>query len=164
MLINQIPNAVGITHEWIENILYHELGVSKCSTRWVPLVFTLDQMHTSLVISQGNLAVFEANPAGFLTQDKLTTLNQRPNGCSCSGNTRCLPYKEGQYGVIGRKSDSLCLLVWKGIVLIAYIQKGHIINECCDGNLLRQIQRAITLTWPGKLTKGVLLDQDNTPA
>ena len=65
---------VAISRERVENILHKELGMSKVSARWVPRLLTPDQKHTWLVMSQANLAVFEADPDSFLerffTQDE----------------------------------------------------------------------------------------------
>ena len=53
--------AVGISCERVENIFHKELGMLKVSTRWVPHLLTPDQEHTRLIVSQANLAVFEAD-------------------------------------------------------------------------------------------------------
>ena len=52
----------------------------------------------------------------------------------------------------------------KGIVFIDYLQKGKTINGEYYAKLLRELQQAIKSKWPGKLTKGVLLHQDNALA
>ena len=52
----------------------------------------------------------------------------------------------------------------KGIVFIYYLQKGKTINGEYYAKLLRELRRAIKSKRPGKLTKGVLLHQDNAPA
>ena len=52
----------------------------------------------------------------------------------------------------------------KGIVFINYLQKGKTINGEYYAKLLRELRQAIKSKRPGKLTKGVLLHQDNAPA
>ena len=52
----------------------------------------------------------------------------------------------------------------KGIAFMDYLQKGKIINGEYYAKLLRELQQAIKSKQPEKLTKGVLLHQDNTPA
>ncbi|KAM9359101.1 uncharacterized protein gal3st2 [Symphorus nematophorus] len=63
----------------------------------------------------------------------------------------------------GKVMDSI---FWdaKDIVLIDYLQKGQTINGECYANLLRQLRKAIKTKRPGKLTKGVLIHQDDAPA
>ena len=52
----------------------------------------------------------------------------------------------------------------KSIVFIDYLQKGKTINGEYYAELLRELRQAIKSKRPGKLTKGVLLHQDNAPA
>ena len=52
----------------------------------------------------------------------------------------------------------------KGIVFIDYLQKGKTINGEYYAKLLRELRQAIKSKQPGKLTKGVLLHQDNASA
>ena len=66
LTVNQIANTVGISRERLGNILHKELDMSKVSARWVPRLLTSDLKHTRLVMSQANLAVFEADPVSFI--------------------------------------------------------------------------------------------------
>ena len=66
--------------------------------------------------------------------------------------------KQGQCGAINRKGDGLLVL---GCV---DFQKSKTINGENYPNVLRQLQKAIKSTLPGKLTKGVLFHQDNVSA
>ena len=52
----------------------------------------------------------------------------------------------------------------KGIVFIDYLQKGKIINGEYYAKLLRELRQGIKSKRPGKLTKSVLLHQDNARA
>ena len=52
----------------------------------------------------------------------------------------------------------------EGIVFINYLQKCKSINEEYFAKLLRELRQAIKSKQPGKLTKDVLLHQDNVPA
>ena len=66
LTVNHIVNFMSISRERVENILHKELGVSKVSARWLPLLLTPDQMLTRLVMSEANLAMFKADPDGFV--------------------------------------------------------------------------------------------------
>ena len=68
LTVIQIANTVGISLERVENILHNELRMSKVSPRWVP------RLLTRLTLSQANLAIFEADQAGFL--DRFLTQNE----------------------------------------------------------------------------------------
>ena len=68
--------------------------------------------------------------------------------------------------VVSSAGKVMASIFWdaKGIVLINYLQKGKTINGEYYAKLLRELQQAIKPKRPGKLTKGVLLHQDNAPA
>ena len=116
LTINQIAD-VAICRERVKNILHKELGMSKVSAQWVPLLLIPDQKHTRLVMSQANLAVLRQIQTVFLNVSlpKMNvgsiTLKQRPNNNRCNGHTTL---KEGQGGVVCRKGDGLRLLECKG--------------------------------------------------
>ena len=66
LIVDQIANTVGTSHEREENILHNELGMSKVSSGWVPLLLSSDQQLARLSLSQANLAIFEADQTSFL--------------------------------------------------------------------------------------------------
>ena len=68
--------------------------------------------------------------------------------------------------VVSYAGKVMAYVFWdaKGIVFINYLQKGKTINGEYYVKLLRELGPAIKLKRPGKLTKGVLLHQDNAPA
>ena len=66
LTISHLANVISISRERVENILHNELGMSKVSARWVPRLLTPDQKLTKLVMSETNLARFEADPDRFV--------------------------------------------------------------------------------------------------
>ena len=72
--------------------------------------------------------------------------------------------KEGQ--VVPSAGKVTASVFWdaKGILLIDYLQKGKTINRKYYAYLLRQLQKKTKSKRCGKLTKGVLLQQNNLPA
>ena len=62
LTICHLANVMSISRERVENILHNELSMSKVSARWVPRLLIPDQKLTRLVMSEANLARFEANP------------------------------------------------------------------------------------------------------
>ena len=74
LTVNYIANVMNISRERVENILQKELGVSKDSPRWVPRLLTFDQMLTRLVMSESNLAIFEADSDNFV--ERFLTQNE----------------------------------------------------------------------------------------
>ena len=96
LTISHLANVISISRERVENILHNERGMSKVSARWVLRLLTPDQKLTRLVMSEANLARFEADPDRFVERfsPKMNvgsiTLNQRPKGNPCSGSTELL--------------------------------------------------------------------------
>ena len=41
--VREIASALGISSEWVHNILYQHLNMRKLSARWVPRSLTVDQ-------------------------------------------------------------------------------------------------------------------------
>ena len=101
LTISHLANVISISRERVENILRNELDMSKVSARLVPRLLISDQKLTRILMSEANLAIFEANPDRFvecfLTQNECVgsiTLNQRPKG---SGSTQLLLLQRRPY-------------------------------------------------------------------
>ena len=171
LTISHLANVISISRERVENILHNELGMSKVSARWVPRLLTPDQKLTRLVMSEANLARFEVDPdrfvERFLTQDECWVHHFEPEtkrqSMQWKHSTSPAPKKAKVVPSAGKVMTSV---FWdaKGIVFIEYLQKGKTINEEYYAKLLRELRQAIKSKRPGKLTKGVLLHQDNAPA
>ena len=74
LTISHLANVISISREPVENILHNELGMSKVLAQWVLRLLTPDQKLTRLVMSEANLARFEADSHRFVerffTQDE----------------------------------------------------------------------------------------------
>uniref|UniRef100_A0A3Q0RHJ7 Mos1 transposase HTH domain-containing protein n=1 Tax=Amphilophus citrinellus TaxID=61819 RepID=A0A3Q0RHJ7_AMPCI len=160
LTVNQIANAVGISQERVGNILHNKTGMSKVSARWVPRHLTPDQKRTRLVTSQVNLALFEANPDGFLerflAQDECWVHHYEPE-------TKRQSMQWKQPSSPTPEKAKVVSSAGKVMISVFWDAKGHTINGEYYANLLRQLRKAIKSKWPGKLTKGVLFHQDNAP-
>ena len=171
LTISHLANVISISRERVENILHNKLGMSKVSARWVPRILTPDQKFTRPVMSEANLARFEADPdrfdERFLTQDKSWVHHFEPEtkrqSMQCKHSTSPAPKKAK---VVSSAGKVMASVFWdaKGIVFIDYLQKDKTINGEYYAKLLRELRQAIKSKQPGKLTKGVLLHQDNAPA
>ena len=172
LTISHLANVISISHERVENILHNKLGMSKVSTRWVLRLLTPDQKLTRLIMSEANLARFEAADPDrfverFLTQDKCWVHHFQPEtkrqSMQWKHSTSPAPKKAKVVSFAGKMMVSV---FWdaKGIAYIDYLQKGKTINGEYYAKLLRELRQAIKSKKPGKQTKDVLLHQDNAPA
>ena len=132
--------------------------------------FDTDQKLTRLVMSEANLARFESDPdrfvERFLTQDECWLHHFEPEtkrqSMQWKHSTSPAPKK---VKVVSPAGKVMASVFWdaKGIVCIDYLQKGKTINGEYYAKLLRELRQAIKSKRLGKLTKGVLLHQDNAP-
>ena len=99
LTISHLANIISISQEQVENILHNKLGMSKVLAQWVPWLFTPDQKLTRFVMSEANLARFEADLDRFvelfLTQGECWVHHfepetKRPKGNPYSGSTQLL--------------------------------------------------------------------------
>ena len=171
LTISHLANVISISRERVENILHNKLGMSKVSAQWVPWLLTPDQKLTRLVMSEANLARFEADPdrfvERFLTQDECWVHHFEPETKRQSMQWKHSTSPASKKAkVVSSTGKVMASIFWdaKGIVFIDYLQKGKTINGEYYAKLLRELGQAIKSKWPGKLTKGVLLHQDNAPA
>ena len=157
LTISHLANVISISRERVENILHNELGMSKVSARWVLRLLTPDQKFSRLVMSEANLARLEADPDRFLTQDECWVHHFEPETKKQS--------MQWKHSTSAPKAKVMASVFWdaKVIVFIDCLQKGNTINGEYYAKLLRELQ-AIKSKRPGKLTKGVLLHQNNAPA
>ena len=92
------------------------------------------------------------------------SLNRRPKAIHAVEALNFSCSKEGQGGSSAGKVMAFVYWDAKDIVFIDYHQKGKTMNREYYVKLLRELQQVIKSKQSGKLTKGVLLHQDNAPA
>ncbi|KAL7381385.1 hypothetical protein ABVT39_004991 [Epinephelus coioides] len=124
-----------------------------------------------MVMSQENMALFEADPAAFLecflTQDECWVYHFEPETKRQSMQCKHPPSPPPKKAKVVKSAGKVMVSVFwnaKGIEFIDYLQKGQTINGQYYANLLRQQPKGIKTKWPGKLTRRVLFNQDNVPA
>ena len=171
--VNQIyvTYAVGISWERVVTILHNKLSLSKVSAQWVPRLWTFDQKHTRLVMSQANLPLLkQIQPVVLnISSPKMsfgsTTSSQRSNNNPCSGNTSLLPLQRRPrwchrqrrwWPPFSGMQRALCSLIT--------FRKAKSSMGNTMPNYWGKLRKAIMSKRPGKLMKGFLFHQDNAPA
>ena len=118
-------------------------------------------------MSEANLARFEADPdrfvERFLTQGECWVHHFEPETKRQSMQWKHSTSAPKKAKVVSSAGKVMASVFWNaiGIVFIDYLQKGKTINGEYYAKLLKELRQAIKSKWPGKLTKGVLLHQDN---
>ena len=135
MKVLGISENIGISKEYVGDILHEELDKKKLCTRWVPQLLTADQKSKRMKISEQCLERFNKNKTDFvrrfITMDETWIHHYTPEskqqskqwtepGCSAPKKTRSVP-SEGKV---------MASVFWdaKGIFLIDYLEKGKTIT------------------------------------
>ena len=96
-----------------------------------------------------------------------TTLRLKQNNSQSNGNSLTHPHQRRPWLSSWQgKSWRLffCFFGADGVLLLHFLQKGHIVNRQYYTTLLWQLQYNIIAKCCGKLTKGMLFHQDNASA
>jgi hypothetical protein len=75
-----------------------------------------------------------------------------------------IPSEEIQEGAISREDDGFKILDSQGTIMIDYLKQGRTINGTYYADKLRRLRVEIARKRRGKLTEGVLLLHDHSPA
>ena len=154
--------SASLANKW-RTFFNNELSMSKVSARWVPRLLTPDQKLTRLVMSETNLARFEADPdcfvERFFTQDEcwVHPLNQRAKGNPYSGSTQLLLFQRRLRWCHPQEKW------WHPYFRMQKALHAKSMQRKYYATLVRELRQAIKSKRPGKLTKGVLLYQDIAP-
>ena len=146
--VREIADPVGVSKEHEGYILHEELDMKKLCARWVPCLFTADQKHTCMKISEQCLEHFKKNKTDFVHQfiamDETWIYHYTPEskqqskqwteaGCSVPKRTRSVPSA-------GKVMPSV---FWdgEGILFIDYLEKGKTITGEYYSNLLTRLEK-----------------------
>ena len=161
--VEEIAKALGISHGSVSTILHDRLGMRKLTARWVPKSLSDEQMATRASVFSALLKRFKSKEEDFLlrlvTVDETWVHYYEPENKSQSrqwvgpGSPRPKEFKTQQMATV----------FWdtKGVIMLDFLPKKSTITGAYYANLLDQLRNAIREKRRGKLSKGVLLQQDN---
>ena len=162
---------MGIRFGAVQPILTDILGITKVSARWLLRMLTDDQKRTRLNIYRHLLYLYEDDLGDFIqrvvTQDETWVNHFDP--------VSKMQSKQGKHSGSSppKKFKRVCsagkvmaLIFWdsQGVIMIDYIEQGRMINCAYYAGELSRLLQEIARKRRGKLTRGVLLLQDNAPA
>lgn len=166
----QLSALVGVSDTTILRILHDHLGMTKVSARWVPRMLTPLQKQQRVDASEQFLELCGDEPAQILerivTGDETWVHHFEPE----SKQESMQWHKKGtpppkKFKVSESAGKLMATVFWdcEGILLIDYKEKGRSITGEYYAAILEKLKEAIKEKRRGKLTKGVLLLQDNAP-
>ncbi|EYB97676.1 hypothetical protein Y032_0138g2052 [Ancylostoma ceylanicum] len=168
--IAEIMKDLGLSYGTVENILTERLRMSKVTARWVPKTLSAFGKKCRVEHSNEILRWFRNSEEEFLqrvvTGDELWIHHYDPESQEQSrertrpGSPRPVrPRMEPTAGKV------LVTTFWdaEGILLVDYLKENATITGHYYANLLFQLREAIKEKRRGKVTRGILLLQDNAP-
>ena len=165
--VEEIAQELGISHGSVSTILLDRLGMHKLTARWVTKSLSDEQMATGASVCSALLKRFRSKDnfffcvwwlymrLGFIIMSQRIKLSRqwvRP------GSLRPKKFKtQPSAGKV------MATVFWdaKGVIMLDFLPKRSTITGVYYANLLDQLRTAICEKCRGKLSKGVLLQQDN---
>ena len=166
--VEEIAQALGISHGSVSKILHDHLGIRKLTARWVPKSLSDEQMATRASVCSALLKRFRSKGDFLLrlvTVDETWVHYYEPENKAQScrqwvgpGSPRPKKFKMQPSAV-----KVMATVFWdaNGIIMLDFLPKRSTITGVYYANLLDQLRTAIREKRRGKLSKGVFLQQDN---
>ena len=162
--MEEIGQALGISHGSVLTILHDHLGMRKLTAGWVPKSLSNEQMATRASVCSALLKHFRSKDDFLLrlvTVDETWIQYYEPeNKVQWVGPGSLRPKKFKTQPSAGKV---MATVFWnaKGVIMLDFLSKRSTITGVYYANLLDQLRTAIREKRRGKLSKGVLLQQDN---
>lgn len=164
----RLAEITGLSNGTIATIINAYLGLHKVSARWVPRMLTPEQKRERVITSEANLALFNSNPKSFLgrfvTVDETWVHHFDPESKVQSKEWRhrgSPPPRK--FRVQPSAGKIMATIFWdaEGILLIDYLERGQTITGQYYATLITQLRDSIKEKRKGKLSRGILFNQDN---
>lgn len=168
--VREIAEELGVSKDSVDRILRYNLGMSKVAARWVPKMLSPVQKADRVEISSQNLAIIDNDEKGFyrclVTVDETWLHHYDPESKQQSKQWKHFdsppPLK---FRTVASAGKVMATVFWdaEGIIFIDYLAKGRTITGAYYAILLGKLRKALLEKRRGKVTRGVLLLQDNAP-
>lgn len=166
----EIARDVGISKERVHEIIHEHLGMSKVSARWVPRMLTPFDKQRRVECCQAFLDLVkgkeEETISRIVTCDETWIRQWDPESKQESMQWKFKGEKPPRKFKVRPSAGKLMATVFwdvEGILMIDYLPKNTTMNADYYANLLDQLREQIKEKRRGKLSKGVLILQDNAP-
>lgn len=168
--IKEIEREVSISRGSIVSILHDALGLSKVCARWIPRLLTNEQKENRATLSLEMMHIFDRDPNNFrsriVTGDETWIYSYDPETKEMSKQWVEKGSRPPVKAKVVKSAGKTMLTLFfdsEGWLLADFLQKGTTINGLYYANILEQLKEAIKEKRRGKLTKGVILLDDNAP-
>ena len=165
--VEEIAQALGISHGSVSTILHDRLGMRKLTARWVPKSLSDTPVAPRASVCSALLKRFRSKDDFLL---RLVTVDEtwvhyykaenEAQSRQWVGPEFPRPKKFKTQPSVGKV---MATVFWdaKGVIMLDFLPKRSTINGMYYANLLYKLRTAILEKRRGKLSKGILLQQDN---
>ena len=165
--MEEIAQALGISHGSVSTILHDRLSIRKLTARWIPKSLNDEQMATRASVCSALLKRFRSKDDFLL---RLVTVDEtwvhyyepenKDQSRQCVGPGSLRPKK---FKTQPSACKVMATVLWdaKGVIMLDFLPKRSTITEVYYANLLDQLRSVTREKRRGTLSKGVLLQQDN---
>ena len=166
--VEEIGNALHISHGSVSTTLHDGLGMYKLTARWVPKPLSNKQMATRASVYSALLKRFRSKEDDFLS--RLVTVDETWVHYYEPENKAQSPQSVGpgssrpkKFKTIPSAGKVMATVFWdaQGVIMLDFLTKKSTITVAYYANLLDQLRTVIREKRQGKLFKGILPKQDN---
>ena len=166
--VEEIANALHISHGSVSTNLHDRLGMRKLTACWVPKSLSDEQMATRASVCSALFKRFRSKEDDFLS--RLVTVDEtwvhyyEPENKAQSGQwVGPGSPRQKKFKTQSSAGKLMATVFWdaQGVIMLDFLAKKSTITGAYYANLLDQLSPAIREKCRGKLSKGILLQQDN---
>ena len=166
--VEEIANALHISHGSVSTTLHDRLGMHKLTARWVPKSLSDEKMATRASVCSALLKRFRSKEDDFLS--RLVTVDEtwvhyyepvnKAQSRQSVGPGSLRPKKFKTQPSAGKV---MATVFWdaQGVITLDFLAKKSTVIAAYYANLLDQLRTVIHEKHRGKLSKGILIQQDN---
>ena len=167
--VEEIAQALGISHGSVSTFLHDRLGMRKVTARWVPKSLSDEQKATRASVCSALLKRFRSKDDFLLrlvTVDETWVHYYEPENKNKAQSRQWVgpgSPRPKKFKTQPSAGKVMATVFWdaKGVIMLNLLPKRSTITGGYYANLLDQLRTAIREKRRGKLSKGVLLQQDN---
>ena len=166
--VEEIANALHISHGSVSTLLHDRLGMRKQTAHWVPKSFSDEQMATRASVCSTLLKRFSSKEDDFLS--RLVTVDEtwvhyyeQENKAQNRQWVRPGFPRPKKFKTQPSAGKVMANVFWnaQGVIMLDFLAKKSTITGAYYANLLDQLRTAIREKRRDKLSKEILLQQDN---
>ena len=166
--VEEIANALHISHGSVSTTLHDHLGMHKLTARWVPKSLMDEQMATRASVYSTLLKRFRSKEDDFLS--RLVTVDETwvhyyepENNAQRRQSVGPGSPRPKKFKTQPSAGKVMATVFWdaQGVIMLDFLAKKSTITVAYYVNLLNQLRTVILEKCRGKLSKGILLQQDN---